>query len=98
MIFNPQNDSLKHQQVRCVLFNESDTLLIESYRKRDWMIISYFKNWNYMWGGFEGYIDCQEIPKGTYQVGLFVENAGLSLFVDKKKVVQVAANCEGFKF
>ena len=53
MIFNPQNDSLKHQQVRCVLFNESDTLLIESYRKRDWMIISYFKNWNYMWGGFE---------------------------------------------
>lgn len=31
----------------------------------NWGIVSYFNNnSNYIWSGYEGYIDCQEIPKG----------------------------------
>ena len=98
MLFNSGPDSMKNQNVRCALYNQTDTLLIDSYRKKDWVIVSYFNNRNFTWAGYEGYIDCQEIiPKGDYNVALFVENRGSSLWVNKQRVINISDDCATFK-
>jgi hypothetical protein len=67
-------DDIHKQLIKVVLFNKTDSLYINCYSTSRKDVVSTLNRPNWIECGYVGLIPINSVPKGDYQLGIYVEN------------------------